>query len=411
MERWEFLAHFKYTALSRDGEKVSGIIEAYNEVDASRRVKEDYGMVLKLSPVHVVKTNNLLAAEIGGNRLNPKAFTVMCSQFAIILSAGVPLARAVALIGERTTDKPLKKLLDFVGSDVENGRSISASFAEHGKKILPLTFIETIHSGEESGNIEKSFNSMYEHFDKQSKMAAKVRGAMSYPLFVLFIAIAVVVVLMVAVVPTFMEMFEEFDAELPLPTQMLIAMSNFFRDNLIYMAILTVLILLTLRFYGNTEEGKVNLAKVQLKLPVLGNIALLTAASQFANSMTTLMDSGLPMTRAVNITARVIDNAFISGEIGKLSGDLEEGRSLGASMRTQAVMPNILIDMTAVGEESGELVKTLDTVAKFYDTELDQAIQSALAKMEPALLVTLGVIAGFIVLSVYLAMFQLYSAM
>ena len=404
------MAQFRYTALSRHGEKVSGLMEAYNAVDATRRIKEEYGMILKLAEVAVAKPN-FMAAEVGGNRLNAKAFTVMCSQFAIILEAGVPLARAVNLIAERTTDKTLKRLLDKVGQDVENGRSISASFAEHGEKLLPVTFIETIHSGEESGNIEKSFESMHEHFDKQAKMAAKVRSAMAYPLFVLVVAIAVVVVLMVAVVPTFMEMFEEFDAQLPLMTRMLIAMSNFFRNNLLVLALCAVGIPLFIKLYGNTEKGRMNLAKIQLKLPILGNIALLTAASQFANSMTTLIDSGLTMNKSVFITSKVLDNYYISQEIGKLTSQLEEGRTLGESMREQQVMPNILIDMTAVGEESGEVAKTLHTVARFYDEELESAIQKALAMMEPALLCTLGVIAGFIVLSVYLAMFTLYDAM
>ena len=406
------MAHFKYTALSRDGEKVSGVVEAYNEVDASRRVKEDYGMVLKLSPVRVIKpASGLLSAEVGGNRLNAKAFTVMCSQFGTILSAGVPVSQAVGLIAERTTDKALKKLLTAVASDVENGRSLSAAFAEHGGKFLPLTFIETIRSGEESGNIEKAFNSMYEHFDKQSKMASKVRGAMAYPLFVMVVAVAVVVVLMVAVVPTFLEMFREFDAELPLLTKMLIAVSDFFRYNGIWLGAFLLIVFVSVRLYGGTPKGRVNLGRLQLKLPVLGNVALLNAASQFANSMTTLLDSGLSMTRAVNITARVMDNAYLSEAIGKLSAEVEEGRSLGASMRAQGLMPNILVDMTAIGEESGELAKTLHTVAKFYDNELDQAILSALAKLEPATLVLLGGVAGFIVLAVYGAMFTLYAAM
>ena len=406
------MAHFKYTAQSRDGEKVTGVIEAFNEVDASRRVKEDYGMVLKLSPVRIMKpTSGIFAAEIGGNRLNPKAFTVMCSQFATILSAGVPLSMAVPLIAERTTDKVLKKLLTAVAADVENGRSISAAFAEHGGKFLPLTFIETIRSGEESGGIEKAFNSMYEHFDKQSKMGAKVRGAMAYPMFVMLVAIVVVVVLMVAVVPTFLEMFREFDAQLPLVTRALIAVSDFFRYNGIMLGVVLVLLFVAFRFYNNTPKGRGNIARAQLKMPILGNIATLNAASQFANSMTTLIDSGLSMTRAVNITSRVMDNAYLSESVGKLSGDLEEGWSLGASMRTQDVMPHILVDMTAIGEESGELAKTLHTVARFYDEELDQAILSALAKMEPALLVILGGVAAFIVLAVYLAMFTLYSAM
>ena len=406
------MAHFKYTAQSRDGEKVSGVIEAFNEVDASRRVKEDYGMVLKISPVRIMKpTSGVLVAEIGANRLKPKAFTVMCSQFATILSAGIPISQTVPLIAERTTDKPLKKLLVAVGSDVENGRSLSASLAEHGGKFLPLTFIETIRAGEESGNVERAFESMYEHFDKQSKMGAKVRGAMAYPLFVMLVAVVVVVVLMWKVVPTFLEMFREFDAQLPLVTRALIVVSDFFRYNGVTLGLVLFILIVGLRIYGGTATGRVNLGKVQLKLPLLGNIATLNAASQFANSMTTLIEAGLPMTRAVNVTSRVMDNAYLSSEVGKLSGDLEEGRSLGASMRAQDVMPHILVDMTAIGEESGELAKTLHTVARFYDEELDQAILSALAKMEPALLVILGGVAAFIVLAVYLAMFTIYAAM
>ena len=404
------MAQFRYIALSRHGEKVHGVMEAYNAVDATRRIKDEYGMILKLTEIAVAKPN-FMAAEIGGNRLNAKAFTVMCSQFAIILEAGVPLSRTVNLIAERTTDKTLRRLLEKVGKDVENGRSISASFAEHGEKLLPVTFVETIHSGEESGNLEKSFESMHEHFDKQAKMAAKVRSAMAYPLFVLFVAVAVVVVLMVAVVPTFMEMFEEFDAELPLMTRMLIAISNFFRNNLLVLALIAVAVPLFIKLYGNTEKGRLNLARVQLRLPLLGNIALLTAASQFANSMTTLIDAGLTMNKSVFITSKVLDNYYISQEVGKLTGDLEEGKTLGDSMREIDILPNILVDMTAVGEESGEMAKTLHTVARFYDEELEAAIQKALSMMEPALLMTLGVIAGFIGLSVYVAMFTLYDAM
>ncbi len=404
------MAHFKYTALSQDGEQVTGLIEAYNEVDAARRVKELYPMVVKLTQSGT-QVQNLLAVEVGGPHLDSKAFTLMCSQFAILLSSGVPLARTVALIADRTTEKTLKRLLTEVAKDVEDGRSLSASFAEHGEKLLPPTFVETLRAGEESGNLERSFQSMHEHFDKQAKMGAKVRGALAYPVFVMVVAIGVVIVLMVAVVPTFIEMFAEYGAELPLITRMLIAISNFFRDSIVYIVAVTAAVLLGLKLYGGKAEGKRNLAKLQLKIPILGNIGVLNAASQFANSMAILIDSGLTINKAVSIAGKVIDNYYISEEVGKLSGSLEEGRTLGASMRAAAILPDILVDMVAVGEESGELVHTLKTISLFYDEELEQAVQSALAKMEPMLLVTLGGVAAFIVAAVYLAMFQLYGSM
>ena len=165
------------------------------------------------------------------------------------------------------------------------------------------------------------------------------------------------------------------------------------------------------KLYGNTEEGRLKFAVLGRKLPVLGNINELNSASQFANSMATMLSAGLPLTRAISITARVIDNYFVSQEIGKLSGRLEEGHGLGTSLRDSACMPDILTDMVAVGEETGELQSTMETVASYYDNELEQAINAAIAKLEPTLLVFMAVVAGFIVIAVYMAMFSMYSVM
>ena len=400
---------YKYQAVSNNGQKVNGVMEAFNEMDAIDRIKRLHPIITKLTPVK--EEGGLLNMEIGGNKLNNKAFIVMCSQFAIILNAGIPIARTVHLIAEKTTDKPLKKMLLKVAEDVEGGRSIAASFAERGEKLLPATFVETIAAGEQSGNLDKAFQTVHEHFDKQAKMAAKVRGALAYPVFVLFIAVAVVVVLMVKVVPTFLAIFESYDAQLPLPTRMLIAISDFFVKYWMVMLAVISIVGITYKVYGNTEEGRMNLAKWSLKVPVLGNIQILNAASEFANTLTTMLSSGLPLTRAINITAKTMSNYFMSTEVGKLAVKLEEGRGLGASMREANFMPDILVDMVSVGEETGEMEKTLHTIAGYYDAELDMAIASALAKLEPALLVGLAGVAGFIVVAIYMAMFGMYAAM
>ena len=193
---------YKYAALSPSGERVSGIIDGYNELDAVERIKQTCDVILKLTPIK--KGVGGLSMEIGGNKLNSNAFTVMCSQFAIILRAGVPLARAVHLIAAKTTDKPLKRILTKVAEDVEGGRSLSASFEDHGKKILPTTFIETLRAGESSGSIDRAFETMQAHFDKQVKTRAKVKSAMAYPLFVIGIGVVVVAVVMTVVIPRLM---------------------------------------------------------------------------------------------------------------------------------------------------------------------------------------------------------------
>ena len=406
------MATFKYSAVSRDGKKVSGVVEAFNEMDAASRIKETYSVVLNVSEVKEKGAgSNLMSLEIGGNKLNDKAFVLMCNQFAVILKAGIPIRRTVELIADKMTDKPLKRILTEVAKDVEAGRSLSASFAERGSKLLPVTFLETVHAGEEAGNLDTAFESTAEHYTKQSQMKGKVRGAMIYPAFVLVVAIVVVIVLMVRVVPTFTAMFADLGAALPLPTRLLIGMSDFFRNSWMIIAAVIAAIVLGIKLYGNTETGRINLAKLMLKLPVLGNINVLNSASQFANTMAMMLNAGLAMTKSVTITSRVMSNYFVSQEVGKISSKLEEGHTLGHSLRESECLPAILVDMAAVGEESGELANTLGMTAAYYDAELEQATADALAKLEPTILVFLAGFAGFIVIAIYMAMFGMYAAM
>lgn len=404
------MATYKYTAISKDGVKVSGVVEGFNEFDAVDRIKQDCDIVLKLTEVEEKKPG-LLSMEIGCNRLNAKAFSLMCAQFSIILQSGIPIGRTVRLIGDKMTDKKLKGILKKVAEDVEAGRSVAASFQERGGKLLPAVFIETIRAGEESGNLSKAFETMYQHYDKQVKMRAKVRNALIYPVFVLALAVVVVIVLMVKVVPTFMDIFASYDAELPLITQSLILISNFFRKYIFLIIVVFAAIALIFKLYANTEKGRMNVAKLALKIPVLGNVSLLSAASEFAANLTTLIGAGLQLTRAVSITARVINNYYISQCVGKMTSRLEEGHTLGECMREVDCLPDILVDMTAVGEETGELESTLHTVSGYYESELDMAVQDVLKKLEPTLLIGMAVIAGYIVLAVYIAMFQMYSVM
>ena len=406
------MSTYRYTAVSKDGKKVSGVIDGFNELDAAAKIKENYSIVLQLTEVKEKgKAARFLSLDIGGNRLDEKAFTLMCSQFAVILKAGIPITRTVELIADKMTNKPLKNILEQVAKDVEAGRSLSVSFAERGKKLFPVTFLETVYAGEEAGSLDTAFDSISKHYAKQSKMKGKVRGAMIYPAFVFVVAIVVVIVLMVKVVPTFTAIFDSYGQELPLPTQILIGTSNFFRKYILVIVGVAAAVILLFKLYGNTESGRIRLAKLQRRLPVLGNISVLNSASQFANTMAMMLEAGLPLTRAVAITARVLDNYHVSLEVGKVTARLEEGHTLGKSLRETGCLPDILVDMTAVGEESGELGQTLQMTAEYYDGELEQATADALAKLEPGILVFLAAFAGFIVIAIYLAMFGMYSAM
>ncbi|WP_026526071.1 type II secretion system F family protein [Butyrivibrio sp. VCD2006] len=404
---------YKYTALTYSGEKIEGMLEAIDKLEATTKIRQQYHVVLSVKEIQgkSIDLPEFLGADIGGKKLDSKGFTIMCSQFATILSAGIPIARAVKLIRDKTTNKALKKMLGKVFEDVEAGRALSASFNEHGAGLLPPTFCETLRAGEEAGDLAGSFESIYKHFDKQTKMGAKVRSAMSYPLFVLAVAVVVVMILMVKVVPTFTAIFEEIGGELPLMTRMLIGISNFFSHYILVLVFIIAVIMVAYLLYKRTPKGARKLAEIQLRLPVLGNIAELNAASLFANTMATMIGSGLPVTKSVNITSRVMTNEVYKEELAGMVGKIEEGKTVVDSMRETGVMPDILTDMVGVGEETGELKHTMDVVAQYYDNELEQAITRAIAMLEPALLIFIAIVAGFIVIAIYMAMFTMYQGM
>lgn len=404
---------FKYTARTAEGHNETGLIEAFDELEATAKIRNQYATVLSMKEIKTVNIEapGFLNMDISGNKLNAKAFTLMCNQFSTILSAGIPVARAVKLIADKTTDKSLRHLLNKVGEDVEAGRTMSASFGEHGSKLLPSTFVETLRAGEEAGDLANSFDSIYRHFDKQTKMGDKVRSAMMYPLFVLCIAIGVVIVLMVKVVPTFTAIFEEQGNELPFMTQLLINMSNFVRETFVIFLIILIALIIVGIIFGKTEQGKTLYAKIRLKLPVLGNIEELNSASLFANTMATMIGAGLPMTKAVSITSSVMTNYIAQQKVASMVTLIEEGRTVVDSMRSVDAMPDILTDMVGVGEETGEMKETLDTISKYYDDELELAVTNAVAMLEPALLIFLAIVAGFIVIAIYMSMFEMYNGM
>ncbi len=403
---------YKYTALTTSGEKINGMIEASDQLEATAKIRQQYNIIVSVKEIGAgAAGSSILSMDLGGNKLDPKAFTMMCSQFSTILSAGIPVGRAVKLIGDKAEDKFLKKLLTKVGEDVEAGRTVSASFQDHGGNLLPATFSETLKAGEEAGDLAGAFDSIYKHFDKQTKIGSKVKSAMMYPLFVLFVAVVVVMVLMVKVVPTFTAIFADLGAELPLPTRILIGISNFFRDSWLIMVLVIAVIGAAFLLYKRTVRGSMNLAKLQLKLPILGNIAELNAASLFSNTMATMIGAGLPITKAVSITSQVMPNDLYREKIAGMVERIEEGRTVVDSMRETELMPDILTDMVGVGEETGEMKHTMDVVAEYYDNELEQAVTQAIGMLEPALLVVIAGIAGFIVIAIYMAMFSMYGSM
>ena len=399
---------YQYKALSVNGDKVQGVLEAMDEYAAMAQIKETCPIVLSLEPVK--DKTGILSKEIGTPKVDHKALSVMCSQFAIILRSGIPIDTSIALISRQVKEKHLKKMLEKSEKDVARGNGIANSF-EKNCPYLPPTFIETVRAGEESGTIEHSFETLYKYYDKSFKTKQKVKQAMSYPIFVLMVAMVVLAVVMVKVIPTIAETFVDLDGEMPTMTRGMIAMSDFFRKN-IWWIIMAVLVLLIIgKISCNTEEGKAWWNRMKLKVPVLGNIAVLNGAAQFANTMATLLAAGLNVDRSLQITGKVLDNYVMGQEVSRMTGKIEEGKRLGDCMRESKFFPDTLIEMCAIGEETGELETTLETIGTYYDNEAQHATTKAIQKLEPTILVLLALFAGFIVIAIYLPMFTMYDLM
>lgn len=399
---------YQYRAITEDGVKTRGVVQAVDEYAAVEKIKATCPIVTKITPVKEGGINNILQMEVGNTKINTKALSVMCSQFAIILKSGVPISKCMEMIAEQTQDKRLRKMLFSAADDVAEGTGIANSFEKNCKE-LPITFIETVRAGEHSGTLEHSFETLEKYYEKSYKTSQKVKQAMSYPIFVICVAIVVLIIVMAKVVPSLTETFSDLGGELPVITKAMIAMSTFFGKYWLVIIGALIALVVALKLIFNTEKGRVFWHRTKLKIPVIGNIALLNGASQYANTMAALMSAGLSVHQSLDITAKILDNYVLSLETSMMSGRIEEGKQLGECMRQSKYFPKTLIEMCAIGENTGELDETLVTVGSYFDNEAAHATEKAISKLEPMILVMMAIFAGFIVISIYLPMFGMYE--
>ncbi len=405
------MAVFKYKALTADGENLSGVVEAFDEFEAVDRLRERGYVVSQIKQAQSGGESILTRDLMENAPFKEKSLALLCSQFAILLNAGLPVVRTVEIIADQTADKRLKKLLLEVAKDVAAGHALADSFEDKAKGRLPATFLETLRAGEESGSLEPSFRKLQSYYDNSWQVKSKVRSAMIYPIFLCVMSVAVIAIVLNVAMPVFMDMFQAAEAALPLPTQILMSISAFMSRWWYLILVGVIVLVLALRAWGKTEKGATWFARTQLSLPALGRVAEMKGASQFTNTMSAMLTAGLPMVRAVAVTARVLDNHYLARRLETAVGGLTEGRRLGDCLTDCGCFPELMVEMAAVGEESGSLEETLDTIGAYYTTEVAEASKKALSILQPAITVAMGIVIGFIVISLYLPMFTVYSYM
>ena len=405
---------FSYTARGIEGGQVTGMAEANTKDEAVRQLRESNLIVEQIEETGDSKKD--LDLKLGSRKAKEKSLVIVCNQFAILLKAGLPITRTLQMISEQCEDKTLAKILADAADDVAAGYSLSDSLEKHGDG-LPTTFIESIRAGEESGSLETVFERLKNYYEKTSRTKAKVKSAMIYPTFVMAIAVIVVAIIMIFAVPTFKSSFDSLGGEMPAITQFVIDSSDFWVNWWWLIAIIIGLIIIGIKVGKKNEKFRIAWSKMGVELPiggiktpVLGRINLMNSASEYAGTMSVMMSAGLPIVKAVGVTARSMNNYYMGQSLANTMPDLEAGRPLAACLQKEGTLPNLAIEMTAVGEQTGALESTMDVLSEYYDNEVETATARAMSVLEPCIIVVLAVIVFVLLLSVYLPMFTMYGS-
>lgn len=388
---------------TRDGKAVSGERVADSKDALMALLRRDQVLVASIKE----KGKEIALPKFGGG-VPPKELAIFTRQFSVMIDAGLPLVQCLEILGSQQENKTFAKILTTTRMDVEGGASLADAMRKHPKAFDDL-FTNMIAAGEAGGILDTILKRLAVYIEKAVKLKAQVKGAMVYPVAVLGIAALVVSVILWKVIPTFASMFQGLGADLPLPTRVVITLSNWFGRLILPMTIAIALGTVAFKRYYATHGGRRVVDGLVLKLPILGVIMQKIAVSRFCRTLSTLIASGVPILDGLEITARTAGNAIVEDAIMGVRKSVEGGLTVAQPLRESGVFPPMVVQMIGVGEQTGALDAMLSKIADFYEEEVDQAVANLLTLMEPVIILFLGVTVGGIVISMYLPLFSLIS--
>jgi type IV pilus assembly protein PilC len=398
---------FEYEAKDRNGNKVTGELEADNKTAIATQLKEKGYYITNIS----VKKQSKDVSEIinFNNSVSTKELSVFSQQFATMIDSGISLVDSLQIMYDQMDNKFFRKSLEEILEDVETGVSLANAMQKHAK-IFPTLYIELIRAGEAGGVLDIVLNKLADHYERQSKLNSMVKSALYYPLTILTVAILVVTFLVIQVVPQFVGMFSSLGANLPLVTRILLAISDFIRGY--WWAILLFIVLMIFIFsrYRQTENGRLKTDKLILKIPVFGDMMQKIYLSRFSSTLSILVDSGVGLLESLSIVENVINNKVYSDALTMVRVQVREGMSLAAELdRYPKLFSLMVIQMTRVGEETGALPKMMVKISDFYDSEVETSVDGVITLIEPAMIVILAVVVGFVAVSIITPMFDMFQ--
>lgn len=401
------MATWGYVAIDKSGKEIRGSRDADSQEQVNRELKNQGLIILELTEQNALTKD--ISFDFGG-KPTPRDLAVFCRQFASITKAGVTIIQTLNMLSEQTENVKMQKALQAVRADVEKGESFADSLAQH-PKVFPELLIQMARAGEASGSLETSMDRMATQFEKSAKVQALVKKAMIYPIVVACVAVAVVIVMLTFVIPRYIEMFEELDTELPGITLAVIAMSDFLKNYWYILIPAIIAAVFTIKTWSKTNSGKHVFGKLALKIPAVQNMVVKSASAQMARTLSTLLTAGVPLVEAVDIVADTMGNIWFKEALKNAVEQIVIGVPMSQPLQTCGLFPPMVYHMIRIGEEAGSTEEMLNKLADYYEEEVEMAVQSLMAAMEPMIIIVLACVVGVLIGAVMAPMVNMYAAL
>jgi type IV pilus assembly protein PilC len=395
---------YTWKGKTRQGTVAKGVMEAANEeaVEAALRGQMLTPLAVKAKPKDISEYLGFLKQKI-----TTKDLVIFTRQFATMIDAGLPLVQCLKILGDQQENPTFKTVIEEVRNDVEQGSTFADALAKHPRAFDAL-FCNLVAAGEVGGILDTILNRLASYLEKADALARKVKGAMVYPTTVLVVAIGVVVLLLVKVIPTFEKMFADFGGELPGPTKIVVLISNFMQEWIgVFLVVSTIAIISFLQARRRSYKFRKATDAIFLKAPVFGSLLRKVAVARFTRTLGTMIASGVPILDGLDIVARTAGNVIIEEALQKVRSAIAEGRTIAEPLAESGVFPGMVVQMIAVGEETGAMETMLSKIADFYDDEVDAAVDALTAMLEPLMMVGLGGTVGSMLIAMYLPIFKI----
>ena len=397
------MAIYVWEAETRTGEVRKGEIEAANESSVRGQLRRQ-----GLKPVRVkAKPKDILESiPIFKTKVKDKSVVIFARQFSTMISAGLPLIQCLEILAAQEDNKTFKKVIKSIKDDIEGGATLTDALKKH-PKVFDDLFINMVAAGEAGGILDTILNRLAAYMEKMMKLKSKVKGAMIYPATIVLISFGVITMLLIKVVPVFQKLFSGMGQELPMATQLLIDLSDFVSKSFIYIiATIVVGIVVFVRYY-RTEVGRMTVDRFILRAPVFGPLMRKVAISKFTRTLSTMMNSGVPILDGLEIVSKTAGNKVVEKALMETRKNIREGKTIAEPLQETKVFPPMVVQMIAVGEATGALDSMLSKIADFYEDEVDAAVSAMTSLLEPIMMVFLGGVVGGMIVAMYLPIFQI----